>query len=47
MVGVIEGLVKSGSLFVPPLLVGTISLVSAGLIATRRSFMPAVGALYW
>ncbi len=43
LVGVIEGLVKSGHLFVPPLVVGTIYLVSAGLIATRIRWMPAVG----
>ena len=46
LVGVVEGLVKSGHLFVPPLVVGTIYLASAGLIATRIRWMPAVGALY-
>jgi len=46
LVGVIEGLVKSGHLFVPPLVVGTIYLMSAGLIATRIRWMPAVGALF-
>lgn len=46
LVGVVEGLVKSGLLFVPPLIVGTISLLSAVLIATRIRWMPAVGALY-
>ena len=46
LVGVIEGLVKSGHLFVPPLVVGTIYLLSAGLIATRIRWMPAVGALF-
>ena len=46
LVGVIEGLVKSGHLFMPPLVVGTIYLVSAGLIATRIRWMPAVGALF-
>jgi hypothetical protein len=46
LVGVVEGLVKSGSFFGPPLVVGTISLGTAGLIATRIRWMPAVGALY-
>ena len=41
-----EGLVKSGYFFRPQLVVGTISPGTAGLIATRIRWMPAVGALY-
>jgi len=33
-------------LFLPPLVVGTLYLGTAGLIATRIRWMPAVGALY-
>ena len=46
LVGVFEGLVKSGHLFLPPLVVGTIYLGTAGLVATRIRWMPAMGAVY-
>jgi len=46
LVGVVEGLVKLDALFLPPLVVGTLYLGTAGLIATRIRWMPAVGALY-
>jgi hypothetical protein len=46
LVGVLEGLVKSGLLFLPPLVVGTIYIGTAGLVATRIRWMPAIGAVY-
>ncbi len=46
LVGVLEGLVKSGDLFLPPLVVGTIYIGTAGLVATRIRWMPAMGAVY-
>jgi hypothetical protein len=44
--GELEGIVKAGVLFVPPLVVGTLSLLAAGLVATRVRWLLAVAAVY-
>jgi hypothetical protein len=40
----VQGALTVGTLYLPPLLVGLITLAITGLVATRISRMPAVGA---
>jgi len=46
LAGEIEGVVKLGVVFVPPLVVGSLSLVAAGLIATRIRWLVPVATAF-
>src|SRR5919108_2889610 len=43
---VVKGSLTVGHLYLPPLLVGLVTLAIAGLVATRIRWMPAVGAAF-
>jgi hypothetical protein len=42
----VQGALTVGPLYLPPLLVGLVTLAIAGLVATRIPWMPAVGAAF-
>jgi hypothetical protein len=42
----VQGALTVGPLYLPPLLVGLVTLAIAGLVATRNRWMPAVGAAF-
>jgi len=42
----VQGAFTVGPFYLPPLLVGLVTLTIAGLVATRISWMPAVGAAF-
>ena len=41
-----QGALTVGPLYLPPLLVGLVTLAIAGLVATRIGWMPALGAAF-
>jgi hypothetical protein len=43
---VVNAALRVGRLYLPPLLVGLVTLAVAGLVATRRRWAPAVGAAF-